>query len=122
MDKRKEREIVAACADRSLRGGATSSSRISQDERVQVLLDLAEALQAILMPVKPDPRFRRRLHGELILAAQEREPEPAPSLFQQHRRGILIGAALGSVASVVGVALAFVLRQRHSRATHAATG
>ena len=35
--------------------------------------------------------------------------------------GVLIGAALGSVASVLGVVIAVVIRQRN-RATHVATG
>jgi hypothetical protein len=40
----------------------------------------------------------------------------------QHRKGILIGAAaVGSVASVVGLVIAFVLRHRHKGATRIAT-
>jgi hypothetical protein len=75
------------------------------------------------VPVKPDVHYRRRLHGDLLLEAQRRQAEPEPSLFQQHRKGILIGAAaVGSVASVVGVIIAFVLRYRQGRATHIATG
>jgi hypothetical protein len=43
--------------------------------------------------------------------------------LRQHRRGILIGAAaVGSVASVLGVIIAFVLYHRHGRATHIAAG
>ena len=90
---------------------------------MQGLLDLAEQLQAILVPVEPDAHFRRRLHGELILEAQRRQVEPEASFVQQHRKGILIGAAaVGSVASVVGVVIAFFLRHRHGRATHIAGG
>jgi len=62
--------------------------------------------------VKPDANYRRRLHGDLILKAQGREDLPSPSLFRQHRKGILIGAALGSAASVVGVVIAVFLRRR----------
>jgi hypothetical protein len=102
--------------------GATSSGRI-RNQQVQGLLDLAEHLQAILVPVAPNANYRRRLHGDLILEAQRRESEPEPSLFHQHRRGILIGAAaLGSAASVVGVIIAFLLRHRRGGATHVAAG
>jgi hypothetical protein len=91
---------------------------------VQALLDLAEQLQGILVPVEPSIDFRRRLHGDLILEAQQREAEPAPNLLQEHRKGILIGAAaVGSVASVIGVIIAFVLLYlRNGRATHTAAG
>jgi hypothetical protein len=73
--------------------------------------------------MEPNAHFRRRLHGDLILEAQRRELEPQVSLLQQHRKGILIGAAaVGSVASVVGVIVAFVWRLRHSRMTRIAAG
>jgi hypothetical protein len=75
------------------------------------------------VPVAPNANYRRRLHGDLILKAQRRELEPEPSIFQQHRKGILIGAAaLGSAASVVGVIIAFLLRHRRGGATHLAAG
>jgi hypothetical protein len=87
------------------------------------LLDLAEQLQGILVPVAPDAHYRRRLHGDLLLEAQRRQVETEASIFQQHRKGILIGAAaVGSVASVAGVVIAFVLRHRGRGATHIATG
>ena len=117
MDSRQEREILAAHADQL----DESPSLLTQNDRVAGLLDLAEQLTGILVPVQPDPDFRRRLHGDLILRAQNRQVELEPGLFQQHRKGILIGAAaLGSVASVVGVIIAFALRIRHGRARVAA--
>jgi hypothetical protein len=58
----------------------------------------------------------------LLLEAQHRQTESEVGLFQQHRKGILIGAAaVGSVASVLGVVIAFILR-RGRGATHIATG
>lgn len=123
MDRRETREILAAHADQLNRPAAPQDWKGTRNYRVQGLLDLAEQLHGILVPVKPDAHFRRRLHGELILEAQRRQAEPPSSLFQQHRKGILIGAAaVGSLASVVGVIIAFVLRHRHGRATHIATG
>jgi len=87
---------------------------LSREDRVWGLLELASHLQHILVPVAPDADFRRRLHGELILAAQARELEPAVSRLRQHRKGIIIGALLGSAAaSVAGVAIALFVRHRH---------
>jgi hypothetical protein len=113
MDTRKVRELLASHADQLVAVEATPLPGMTRHDRVQGLLDLAEQVQGILVPVEPDTHFRRRLHGDLILEAQRRQAQPAPSLFQQHRKGILIGAAaIGSVASVCGVVIAFVLRNR----------
>jgi len=120
MQRREIREILAAHADKpdGLQGWGFSPS-----DQVRGLLDLAEQLRGILVPVEAGANFRRRLHGELVLEAQRRQAQPQASLFRQHRKGILIGAAaVGSVASVVGVVLAFVLRYRHGRMTRTATG
>lgn len=123
MDKRMEREILWAQADQLIVPNAQPPPNLTRHDRVQALLDLAEQLQAILVPVEPDAHFRRRLHGDLILEAQRRQDEPQASFVQQHRKGILIGAAaVGSVASVVGVVIAFFLRHRHGRVTHIASG
>ena len=82
----------------------------------QQLLDLAEQLSRLLVPVQADANYRRRLKGELILAAQQRRPQREAKLPPRRRQIILIGAAaLGSAASVVGVIIAFVLRNRHGR-------
>jgi hypothetical protein len=123
VDRRETKEILAAHADQLGRPTVSPDWKVTRNNQVQGLLDLAEQLHGILAPVEPDAHFRRRLHGELILEAQRRQAEPPGNLFQQHRKGILIGAAaVGSLASVVGVIIAFVLRHRHSRATHIATG
>lgn len=112
-------EIIARRDARRWRG----RQKTIRSDQVQGLLDLAEELQGILVPTKPSVDFRRRVHGELLLEAQRRQAKPQPSQFQQRRKGILIGAAaIGSVASVVGVIIAFVVRHRHSRATHIASG
>jgi len=122
MRKGEVREILATHADQLLSPYSSYDNGLTRNNQVQALLDLAEQLQGILVPIEPKSDFRRRLHGEVLLEAQRRQGEPAPNLFQQHRKGILIGAAaVGSVASVVGVVVAFVLRLRHGRATHRAT-
>ena len=101
MNKNEIIEILADHADQLNRANGPPPESV-RHERVQALLDLAEQLHGILVPVAPAPDFRRRLHGELSLEAQGRGEAPEPSLFEQHRKGILIGAAIGSVASVVG--------------------
>ena len=122
MDRKEVSEILATHADQICDPDAAPSWKLSRGDQVQALLDLAEQLQGILVPVEPNAHFRRRLHGDLILEAQRLDFEPEVSLLQQHRKGILIGAAaVGSVASVVGVAAAFVWRHRHSRMTNIAT-
>jgi hypothetical protein len=122
MKRSEVREILATHADQLIGLRAVPSRTPTRNDQVGALLDLAEQLQAILVPVEPSANFRRRLQGELLLETQRRQIEPAPNLFQQHRKGILIGAAaVGSVASVMGVIIAFVLHLRHGRATHTAT-
>jgi hypothetical protein len=123
MDNRQVRELLATHADQLVDLQAGPPVGLAPNDRAQGLLDLAEQLHGLLVPVVPDAHFRRRLHGDLILRAQQGQVEPEEGLFQQHRAGILIGAAaVGSVASVVGVAIAYVLRQRHKAATRIATG
>jgi hypothetical protein len=122
MNRREEQDLLATYTDHLLGLGPGPRSELTRYDRVRGLLTLAEHLHAILVPVQPDPDFRRRLHGQLILKAQSRADEPQVSVFEQHRKGIIIGALLGSLASVAGVVLAFVLRQRHQRASNVATG
>ena len=122
MDTREVREILAAHADEMVSPNTGPSPGFSRHARVQGLLDLAEQVQGILVPVEPNVNFRRRLHGDLVLEAQRRQAEREASPLVQHRKGILIGAAaVGSVASVAGLVIAFVLRHRHKGATHIAT-
>jgi hypothetical protein len=126
MNSKWVREILAYHADHLNNHHRQTPAALTWNTQVQGLLDLAEQLHGILLPVEPDANFRRRLGGELILEAQRRQAsfgqaEPESSVFQQHRKGILIGAAaVGSVASLAGVVIAFVLRYRHGRATHIA--
>ena len=123
MNRREAREILAMQADELIGLRTRPTGRLTRNDQVQSLLDLAEHLQGVLVPVTPNTDYRRRLHGELLLEAQRREAKPEPNMFQQHRKGILIGAAaVGSVASVVGVIVAFVWRLRHGRAANTAAG
>jgi hypothetical protein len=123
MNRKEASEILTKHTDQLIGLQPPTNRTLTRNDQVRSLLDLAEQLQGILVPVEPRANFRRSLQGDLILEVQRREVVPEPNMFQQHRKGILIGAAaVGSVASVVGVILAFVWRLRHGRATHTATG
>lgn len=77
------------------------------------LLHLARKLKQYLTPVEPSPEFRQTLHTTLVNAASARELHETEhgSWSSQHKREILIGAAVGSALSIAGV-VAFVLRGR----------
>ena len=120
MNERLDRESFSARAGLTHGQYRAMRGRTARSAQAQGLLDLAEQLQGILLPVQPAPGFRRRLRGDLILEVQRQQTRPAPASPWQHRKGLLIGAAIGSVASVVGVIVAFVLRSKHGRATHPA--
>jgi len=122
MDTREVKKILAARAGKMVSPSPGPSPSLGRHDRVQGLLDLAEQVQRVLVPVEPNTHFRRRLHGDLVLEAQRRQVERGSNPLVQYRRGILIGAAaVGSVASVAGLAIALVLRHRHKGATHIVT-
>ena len=123
MNTREIETILSMHTDELVGRGDTPLGTLRRNVQMRGLLDLAENLQGLLKPVEPDPDFRRRLHGELILAAQQRQDTAVPTLFQRHRKGIILGAAAaGSAASIAGVVLALVWRHRQGRAPHIATG
>ena len=93
----------------------------ARTEQIQGLLDLAGQLQGILVPVQPGAAYRQKLHRDLVSEAGRRHPGRAARLFQHYRKAILIGAAaVGSLASVAGVIIAVILRQKHTRSTNLA--
>jgi len=123
VDTKQRIEVLAAHADQRVDPKAGPPAELTRHDRVQGLLDLAEQLQGILVPVEADARFRQQLHSDLVLEARRRQAKRERSLLRQHRKGILIGAAaVGSVASVVGMVIAYLLHHRHSGATHVVTG
>jgi hypothetical protein len=116
-------EAFAILVDRLRAQGRSRLAVRGRHEQAQDLLDLAEELRAILVPVRPNANYRRRLHGQLILKAQSRETSAEPEAPQHRRTGILLGAAaLGSLASFAGLIIAYLLHNRNGRATHVARG
>ena len=90
------------------------------DEALLRLEALSAALQEVLAPVKPPAGFRQALARDLVaLARQKRSPHIILQRPADHRREILIGAAVSSAVSVAGlVALLWHHRARHA-AQHA---
>ncbi len=78
------------------------------------LLRIAERVKAALVPVRPSPAFEAGLKQDLLAAAVQRADarESEKRFTFLRRRGVLIGAAVGSVLSVVGIVVALLWRQR----------
>ena len=116
MGPREISNRLAVLAERFVGHGSAPTGTVKD-------LELADQIREVLVPVQASANYRRRLRGELLLAAQGRPVKSRLSLFRQHRKGILIGAAaVGSVASAVGVIVAFIVRYRHGARSHTATG
>lgn len=116
-------EAIVALVDELRTPGRARWATRGRHEQAQNLLDLARELQGILVPVTPNTEFRRRLHGDLVLRAQNRVSISEAEVAQQRKTGILLGAAaIGSVASVVGLVIAYVLHNKNGRATTVARG
>ena len=83
------------------------------------LMSVAAAVKKALRPVKPPRAYREALHRDLLATAQQKMK---PSLIIRnpfdHRRLIIIGAAIGSAVSVVAGIIAAVLI--HNKALHRA--
>jgi hypothetical protein len=79
-------------------------------DRVVELRQLVRLLRQTLVPVQPRPAFRSALGEQLSLDAFRVEMER-----QNRWRWLVIGSALGSVISLLGVLTALLLRQRSTR-------
>ena len=79
---------------------------------------LARRLFQALRPVEPSPAFRSALHATLVAEARTRRYDGSSSWTEQHRRELLIGAAVGSTLSLA-VVVALVRYRRHAH-RHAA--
>ncbi len=120
MDPQTEREILDAHIAR-LNAGLSGPAAYPpmtprQRQALEPLLQLAEMLYKVLVPVEPSPAFVRHLGRELAeAAAWEQLP-----LLQRYRRAIVLSVATaGPAFSVLGLVLLYLLRQRRA-ARHAA--
>ena len=111
-------EVLAAHADRLMDDGPESEDYLNlfpaYRAELTPLLEIAERVKAALVPVTPSPAFEAGLKQDLLAAAIQRaeERESRKQVSFLRRRGLLIGAAVGSVLSVAGIITALLLRQR----------
>ncbi len=85
-------------------------AQASFQERVIELRKLVRLLRQTLIPVQPRLAFRTALGEQLRFDAVKVEVER-----QNRWRWLVIGSAVGSVLSLLGVLTALLLRQRHVR-------
>jgi len=118
MDEKRVRELLAAHTDALVgRAEAMRQLNVTDEEREDVadLFALSERLHARLKPVHPPQEFVESLKQELM----EEAPRAFAKARKKRRRVIIWTAVGGSIASVVGAVVFFLVR-RHSRA-HATT-
>ncbi len=68
------------------------------------LAEFSAILRRHLVPVEPSPAFREALHCRLLAEAKASNAERPVDWPASHRRELILGAALGSVVSVAGLA------------------
>ncbi|UCC86056.1 MAG: hypothetical protein JSV81_14500 [Anaerolineales bacterium] len=111
-------EVLAAHADRLVGNQANGEDflELFPDHKAELapLLRVAERVRAVLVPVTPTPAFETGLKKDLLEAAIRRveEQKSKKKVSFLRRRGVLIGAAVGSVLSVAGIIAALLWRQR----------
>jgi len=116
-------EVLTAFTDNLNTGTARREVYLEQvgrkQDELQGLLDLAEQLKRILVPVQPSPVFVANLARRLGAASAGR----GTHALRDHWREIVFGAAaVGSALSVVGL-VAYLLRHRGQvKAPIASTG
>ncbi|MBL7182966.1 MAG: hypothetical protein ISS50_00790 [Anaerolineae bacterium] len=118
-------EILAAHADQLKKGQGKGSDYLAMfpeyQEKLKPLLETAEKVKEVLVPVEPAPAFCQSLRDDLLAAGQRRLAEGVPQLAKSHGRQILIrAAALGSAVSVAG-AIAYFIRSRVAAETQPAS-
>jgi hypothetical protein len=113
-------EVLAAHADQLLHKETDSEDYAhlfpAHEGELAPLLQIAQRVKAALVPATLSPEFEAGLKRELLAAAvrraeAKRSGKPIPLL---QRRGVLIGAAVGSVISVAGIIAALLWRQRYT--------
>jgi F0F1-type ATP synthase membrane subunit c/vacuolar-type H+-ATPase subunit K len=111
-------EVLAAHADQ-LANSETDAEDYANlfpahEAELASLLQVAQQIKRVLVPVTPSPEFETGLKRDLLAAALQRA-NAKPTKQQTsllYRRRFLIGAAIGSAISLVGIIAALLLRQR----------
>ena len=125
MEERVLTEILAAHADQLKKGQGKGSDYLAMfpeyREKLEPLLEIAEKVKEVLVPVEPAPAFCQSLHDDLLAAGRRRLVEGVPQLARSPGRQILIrAAAVGSAVSVAG-AIAYLIRSRAAAETQSAS-
>jgi len=82
-------------------------------EELAALLELTGQLRRVLRRVSPAPAYRATLHDDLVAAARQKmRPALTIQELPSRRRGLIIGAAIGSTVSVAAGIIATVLIRR----------
>mgnify|MGYP001278452675 CR=1 FL=1 len=114
MDKKLLKEILAAHADRLIKGKATSDDYlelVESDEELHRLLRVAERIQSTMQPVVPTQPFGGELKRVRLTTAHLRKvegyvpPDPARDLFY----------LLTSIAFIVALGMALFAMRRRSQ-------
>jgi hypothetical protein len=88
-------------------------------ETPKPLLDLAEEISGVLVPVESNPGFRDGLGDQLSAVVRQRRERRVVELSEDSRWAFILGASLVSLVPLLGLVL-YVLRSRlMSRAQHA---
>jgi len=113
-------ELLAAHADQLLNEETGSEDYAhlfpAHEGELASLLQIAQRVKAALVPTTPAPEFEAGLKRELLAAAVRRAEakRSRKSIPLLQRRGVLIGAAVGSAISVAGIVAALLWRQRYT--------
>lgn len=113
MNKKQLKDILAAHADRLVKGETESDNYLdlADGEELAPLLDVAEQVKSTLQPVRPGRTFESELKRQLLTTAHLRRAEgytpPNPS-----RDLLILAAILGFVISLIGMLLARRLRSQ----------
>lgn len=111
-------EVLAAHADHLVTDETNGGGYLDlfPDHRTELapLLRIAERVKAVLVSATLSPEFEAALKQDLLTAALQRSEEQQSQKQGSflRRRGVLIGAAVGSALSVAGIVAALVWWQR----------
>jgi len=88
-------------------------ARSSADpETLESLISLADEIQQVLVPVKPQLGFREWLRDRLSAVLRQRLTWRVVQPSEDHRWIFILGVAVGSLVPLLGVVMAYLLRSR----------
>ncbi len=112
-------EVLAAHADQ-LANSETDADEYAilfpaHQAELAPLLQVAQQIKTVLVPVTLSPEFETGLKRDLLAAALRRaEAQSTRRPTSLYRRRILIGAAIGSAISLAGIVAALLWRGRYT--------